>query len=521
MTDKLEVAEKEWHPPTELAGDVTPRRVRLTELGRAAVLVALCFLAGGFAVLYFYLVGPLVADLRLDRRLGVEGVAASAQIVRKWHRPEDSLELVGLFEGVWMVEYSFEAEGRAYTRDAQVSHDVYSRLKRGRRIPVRYLRSDPSISRMAFELPFDTEDALGAILGFAVCLGFVLIILIPLLRSRNLLRTGRPACAMVTKIEWKRLWYQSSMLAKNSRIHYEFRDSAGHLVQRKTGTGTGVVGAGPGPRTAVFSPRNPRRNLLYPSVAMAVEGIDAGVTADLKQLSQEWRAPSELAGGPGSRPGRITGSGKLYIGLGVFFIALSAAGALGPMFDPPMAGDPIVLWGLGAFAALGVSFGALLIQIPRRSRELLRSGRPTPGIVTQIVSKYRAQYAFLDSAGNLRKGSTFFEGFKVVSGTRTVLYDPEHPRRNLLYPVDVAKLETEKVEMPPAHPANALLREWTCSCGTKLRAEFKRAVDRAGDLEEIACPKCEVTHAAVPKGLDEDDWTLSYKEDGKWIQVPP
>jgi len=88
---------------------------------------------------------------------------------------------------------------------------------------------------------------------------------------------------------------------------------------------------------------------------------------------------------------------------------------------------------------------AFLLPIPvRREARLLVEGRPAPGRVTgfrRIDKAIRVQYEFRLLNGSLFKG-TINRSKPPIEGTPLcVLYDPENPRRNALYPLSLVRLE--------------------------------------------------------------------------------
>ena len=106
----------------------------------------------------------------------------------------------------------------------------------------------------------------------------------------------------------------------------------------------------------------------------------------------------------------------------------------------PQESDPwLPLWG----ALLVPAFFLVLLWLMGRvilvQRRLLRWGRPTGAMVTGLspmqVGKHM-RYQFLDPAGSPVSGATTHTGSEDL-GLRTavtVLFDPERPRRNALYP---------------------------------------------------------------------------------------
>ena len=92
-----------------------------------------------------------------------------------------------------------------------------------------------------------------------------------------------------------------------------------------------------------------------------------------------------------------------------------------------------------------VAVPAFLLPIPvRREARLLTEGRPAPGWVTgfkKADKAIRVQYEFRLLNGALAKGKVNRSKPPVVGAPLCVLYDPENPRRNALYPVSLVRLE--------------------------------------------------------------------------------
>jgi hypothetical protein len=480
------------------------------------VALGVALLVAGFALLNWNFVRPVAAEWNRADQLHRAGVVAQGRIVKKWRDAKS-----GILTDRWMVTYTFSADDRVNVRDAALRQDTYRRLRPGTPIPVRYLPTEPSISVMPLEESMDTERELLALVAFPVCMILALVCLVPPLRSRQLLGMGQPAHAKVTKVEWKLRSAGSSWVqARQAVIHYQFHDSAGRVVRNKSTTGG--LGTG-GPRTVLYAPGKPRRNALYPLAFAAVEGIERHVRLDLERLAHRWLPPAELAATSSPRPARLTGWGKVSITGGVLFIALTGAAIVGVMIDPKTAtGGATLLYVVGAVATSGLLLGAGLIQLPRRAKELLRSGIPTAAVITRVDNVGQARYSFLDANGLLRTGSTLLDGFKNISGDRTVLYDRLRARRNLLYPSDLATLNVG-VPLPTFRldPSNPLRREWRCVCGTELRLELERPADLSERLIEIGCPKCGASYPAVPQSFDEGDRHWFYRENGEWIEERP
>jgi len=92
-----------------------------------------------------------------------------------------------------------------------------------------------------------------------------------------------------------------------------------------------------------------------------------------------------------------------------------------------------------------VAVPAFLLPIPvRREARLLAEGRPAPGRVTgfkKTDKSIRVQYEFRLLNGALVKGKVSRSKPPIEGATICVLYDPENPRRNAVYPLSLVRLE--------------------------------------------------------------------------------
>lgn len=96
-----------------------------------------------------------------------------------------------------------------------------------------------------------------------------------------------------------------------------------------------------------------------------------------------------------------------------------------------------------------VIFVVVIVLLPLpvlTQRRLLQSGNPAGAIVTRVVPVKNGQnvrYQFLDMAGNEVAGSAMASsaGAPELGQAVTVLYDPDRPRRNTLYPPQMVRLD--------------------------------------------------------------------------------
>ncbi len=79
----------------------------------------------------------------------------------------------------------------------------------------------------------------------------------------------------------------------------------------------------------------------------------------------------------------------------------------------------------------------------QRQRRLLTEGRPAPGIVTRLSRTkggMQVYYDFLLLSGSVAKGSSGpVSKPPGIGQTVCVLYNPDNPRRNAIYPLCLVK----------------------------------------------------------------------------------
>jgi hypothetical protein len=117
-----------------------------------------------------------------------------------------------------------------------------------------------------------------------------------------------------------------------------------------------------------------------------------------------------------------------------------------PSISHPIAWDmrPLPFW-LAYVISGTIAASAFFVLIPvRRQARLLAEGRPAPGHVTGFkkADKYLVvKYEFRLLSGAVAKGRANTSKPPVEGSTLCVLYDPENPRRNALYPLSLVRLE--------------------------------------------------------------------------------
>lgn len=88
----------------------------------------------------------------------------------------------------------------------------------------------------------------------------------------------------------------------------------------------------------------------------------------------------------------------------------------------------------------------LLWSLIRRQWLLLAEGRPAPGIITRLKRSDKqmvAEYEFRVLSGALMKGRSGTGRPPAIGSQVCVLYHPDNPRRNALYPMPFVKLQRD------------------------------------------------------------------------------
>ncbi|HEY1496992.1 MAG TPA: DUF3592 domain-containing protein [Candidatus Solibacter sp.] len=109
--------------------------------------------------------------------------------------------------------------------------------------------------------------------------------------------------------------------------------------------------------------------------------------------------------------------------------------------DWPWRGLPA--WFPFVFAAVLAGGGALIAAQVARQMRLLAEGRPTPGRMTGFrkSKQYVVRYEFELPDGTTLKGRADLCKMPESGKPLCVLYDPENPRRNALYPLPFVRLD--------------------------------------------------------------------------------
>ena len=101
------------------------------------------------------------------------------------------------------------------------------------------------------------------------------------------------------------------------------------------------------------------------------------------------------------------------------------------------------LWVPWVMPVLFIWPAGLFVWLIRRDWRLLAEGRPAPGVITKIrhAKQTFLYYDFTLPSGEVRKGKCGGGRRGYGIGTEVcVLYDPDNPRRNAVYPLQLVKL---------------------------------------------------------------------------------
>jgi hypothetical protein len=143
---------------------------------------------------------------------------------------------------------------------------------------------------------------------------------------------------------------------------------------------------------------------------------------------------------------RVKTPGKIWTGLRQGTAILISFVPSQPSVSHPIGwdGDALPFW-LALLIAVMVAGSGFLLLIPvRRETRLLMEGRPAPGRVTGFKKTDKAiqvQYEFRLLNGAIVKGKANRSKPPVEGSPLCVLYDPENPRRNAIYPLSLVRLE--------------------------------------------------------------------------------
>jgi hypothetical protein len=107
--------------------------------------------------------------------------------------------------------------------------------------------------------------------------------------------------------------------------------------------------------------------------------------------------------------------------------------------------SPMPLWLSLLLGAILAAIGVGLVFILRRQLTLLSNGRPAPAVVTRYSyaqhGKKNIHYEFPLMGGSVENGKSGpRRTLPAIGATLCALYDRDNPRRNALYPLELARL---------------------------------------------------------------------------------
>jgi hypothetical protein len=247
---RLQELRENWEPPRELMRG-TPREVHVAGAGVFfRILIASCLLGGLAAVTI--LLREAQRDAARERRFDENTSVTDARILQLRRRRGD--------EPRCSVTYSFVAGGLEYSRSARIPCREWDKLAQGSRLPVKFVLSDPAISRLAgLERARVTPYWVGPVIALGlVAAAFFLARF--LASRRRLLEEGRPAPAIVTR--------HSSSRSQHGEVFYacyEFSTLSGARGHGKYSVSSKKklppIGS---TLTVVYDRDHPRRNARYP-----------------------------------------------------------------------------------------------------------------------------------------------------------------------------------------------------------------------------------------------------------------
>jgi hypothetical protein len=222
-----------------------PRDVQLTGGGRALFVLAIVLFASAVGA-------PVVLTQESIRQaanraaLAERGVTTSGVVTRIWSDDDNRRK----------VAYRFEAEGRSFASDINVSSARRRTLDVGSPIDVRFLPGNPDVNDLGASrsgLPL----AIGPTVGVGLATGGA-ILLFSIRRQRRLLEDGRAAPAVVTGHK-----SSHSSHSKHYSMTYDFALLSGAVVKGKAGTSKNAPPVG-SVITVIYDPERPEKSRVYP-----------------------------------------------------------------------------------------------------------------------------------------------------------------------------------------------------------------------------------------------------------------
>lgn len=239
-----------WTPPDGLDRS-RPRELRLTSGGKGLVALAACLWIGALAAgigLHLHS-SRQAAEQRLFREQAVDGVA---EVTRLWRGKGESKQ-------PW-VGYRLTVDGRSYEGRAKLGQRTWRTLREGSEMPVRYLPSDPSTSRLRGPGPEPLPPFVAYLVAGALALAAGCVLL-PLRGQRRLLSEGRAAPALVTR---------HAKDQHGTTFDFEFAALSGSKLKGKGGPRSKPPAVG-STIWVVYEADNPRRSAAYPLSLVALK----------------------------------------------------------------------------------------------------------------------------------------------------------------------------------------------------------------------------------------------------------
>jgi hypothetical protein len=237
---------QQWAPPPGLDRS-RPRPVRFTAGGWALAVLSAALVVAGFAAgiaLFSLASGQEREALQLRAR----GIDTDAIVTRLWTSDGEDPQR--------FVAFQFDAGGQRLEGRQRIPHGVWSGLRVGSTIPVRYDPSDPLV-----HVPFGGErQRLSHWTAFVAALTLMAlgaVASVPLRSQRRLLVEGRPAPALVTR----RSRNKSTEGGSHYQIEYEFVLLSGAA---RTGRSAGGKMHEGQLISVLYEPDDPARNAPYP-----------------------------------------------------------------------------------------------------------------------------------------------------------------------------------------------------------------------------------------------------------------
>ena len=237
-----------WEPPLELQRS-TPREVRLTAAGKAAV-IAMIVLIAAAVVGSALLAAKSQADEQRWKAWQAEAVSTSGEVtgLRKRGSGDDTK---------YWLDYSYGGGEAIYRGSAKIGAREWKRLRSGDTIEVVYRRSEPSQTWLPGHEPKGVPSFAPVLTGLALLFP-VPFLLYGLRRQKRLLEEGRAALAKVVKT--KKIHHQHGTVY---RVGYEFQTLSGGLAKGKADVNKNVPAEGSG-IIVLYHPDDPAWNTRYP-----------------------------------------------------------------------------------------------------------------------------------------------------------------------------------------------------------------------------------------------------------------